>query len=155
MATVLQQELFDVEGWVELNKKKRKQKQKIFESYKKLKHFENPKNDNEKLLNYQYEFLVLGSKKAWDNLFILATKVAQRIVVKQIKEKHLAIDVIDIPEKVSVAVVYIMRRYKNDSGWVVRNNYISAIKSGVIHALYYRKKIDEVTDYGLEERKDL
>ena len=155
MATVLQQELFDVEAWIQLNEKKRKQKEKFFESYKKLKHFEEPKNDNERLLNYQYEFLVLGSKKAWDNLFILATKVAQRIVVKQVRNKHLAVDAIDIPEKVSVAVEYVMRRYKNNSGWVVRDNYISAIKSGVIHALYYRKKIDDVTDYGLDDRRDL
>lgn len=155
MATVLQQDLFDVENWIQLNEKKRKQKEKVFESYKKLKHFEEPKNDNERLLNYQYEFLVLGNKKAWDNLFILATKVAQRIVVKQVRAKHLAVDAIDIPEKVSIAVEYVMRRYKNNSGWVVRDNYISAIKSGVIHALYYRKKIDDVTDYGLDDRKDL
>lgn len=155
MAVVLQQDLFDVENWIQLNEKKRKQKEKVFESYKKLKHFEEPKNDNERLLNYQYEFLVLGNKKAWDNLFILATKVAQRIVVKQVRAKHLAVDAIDIPEKVSIAVEYVMRRYKNNSGWVVRDNYISAIKSGVIHALYYRKKIDDVTDYGLDDRKDL
>lgn len=155
MAVVLQQNLFNVEDWIQLNEKKRKQKEKVFESYKKLKHFEEPKNDNERLLNYQYEFLVLENKKAWDNLFILATKVAQRIVVKQVRAKHLAVDAIDIPEKVSIAVEYVMRRYKNNSGWVVRDNYISAIKSGVIHALYYRKKIDDVTDYGLDDRKDL
>ena len=39
----------------------------------KLPHFEAPQNDNERLLNYQYDFLVNGSQEAWRNLWELTS----------------------------------------------------------------------------------
>lgn len=155
MGKLLQSDLFDVESVVKHNKDLKKEKYHQKYNYDDLKFFESPKDDNERLLNYQFLFLKKGDKNAWANLFILATEVAKRITTKAVREKHLPVDPIDIPEKVSIAVEYVLSRYAKNKGWYVKSNYLSAIKSGVVHALYYCTTIERLTDYGLEDRHDL
>lgn len=155
MGMLLQSDLFDVESVSKCNKDLKKNQSQKIKKYDDLKYIENPKDDNERLLNYQFLFLKNDDKNAWKNLFLLSTEVAKRITVKAIREKHLPVDPIDIPEKVSIAVEYVLSRYAKKNGWYVKKNYLSAIKSGVIHALYYCTTIERLTDYGLDDRLDL
>lgn len=155
MGKLLQSDLFDVESVVKHNKDLRKENYHQKYNYDDLKFFDNPKDDNERLLNYQFLFLKNGDKNAWAKLFILSTEVAKRITTKAVRDKRLPVDPIDMPEKVSIAVEYVLSRYAKKKGWYVKSNYLSAIKSGVIHALYYCTTIERLTDYGLEDRQDL
>lgn len=111
--------------------------------------FNNPKNDNEKLINLQYMFLARNDKKAQAELWLKSTEIAKKLIKKERKEKAFFLDPDDLDDKALEAVEYVMRRYgkktENDC-WCVRTNYISAIFNGVRHALYYRSKSDELYD---------
>lgn len=118
-----------------------------------LLHYENPKNDNEKLMNYQYQFLKFDDKKAWGDLLILAFQVTERLVYSWCKKNKIFMDKEAVADKTSIAVEYVLRRYKSQSliGYCVQKNYIHALRLGVKHAMKYTTKIQYNTDnYGLD-----
>lgn len=103
-----------------------------------LPRFEDPKDDNERLLNYQYDWLVNKDQKAWEALWILSRKMARKFVLTFAKKKGLKLDLLTVEDKTDEAVVYILRRYQR--GWYVRRAYCTAIKEAVVHALFHRTK---------------
>lgn len=111
-----------------------------------LPYFENPTNDNQLLLNYQYLFLRNNDKKAWGDLLSLAYTVTQRLLWKWLKEhKDVYVDKYDQSEKIDEAIWYVLRRYKTRIGWYVSKNFISALKGGVKHAMLYCTELDKNT----------
>lgn len=100
--------------------------------------FPDPKNDNEKLLNYQYEWLVHKDAKAWEALWILSRQIARRMILTLAKKKGFVMDPLTLEDKADDAIIYILRRYQR--GWYVRKAYHKAIKEGVIHAIWHRTK---------------
>lgn len=100
--------------------------------------FPDPKNDNEKLLNYQYEWLVHKDAKAWEALWILSRQIARRMILTLAKKKGFVLDPLTLEDKTDDAIIYILRRYQR--GWYVRKAYHKAIKEGVIHAIWHRTK---------------
>lgn len=100
--------------------------------------FPDPKNDNEKLLNYQYEWLVHKDAKAWEGLWILSRQIARRMILTLAKKKGFVMDPLTLEDKADDAIIYILRRYQR--GWYVRKAYHKAIKEGVIHAIWHRTK---------------
>ena len=52
---------------------------------------------------------------------------------------------------------YVLRRYTKNVGWYVEKNFIGTLKGGVIHAMSYTSKIEEMTvvveDVHLERNK--
>lgn len=147
---VMQNDLFDVQKVEEDNKviKAEEHRKQVEEAQQKMElpYFPEPKNDNEKLLNFQYEYIKNKDQKAWGELLKLAFVVAGRIVRKEVFENKLPYDSLDREEKTSIAVEYVLRRYSKDVGWYVSRNYISALKKGVFHAIYYQTKKDAETD---------
>ena len=100
--------------------------------------FPDPKNDNERLLNYQYEWLVHQDAKAWEGLWILSRQIARRMILTLAKKKGFSMDPLTLEDKADDAIIYILRRYQR--GWYVRKAYHKAIKEGVIHAIWHRTK---------------
>lgn len=103
---------------------------------------EQPKNDNDLLLNYQYLFLVKKDRKAWGNLWLLSRKIVRRIMRKIMKEKKLSFTREDFEDKVMNAVEYVLRRYSTNPFYYVKDNFISVLKGGVLHALWYMNNND-------------
>lgn len=109
-----------------------------------LPYFDTPRDDNQRLLNYQHDWLTFGDSRAWQNLWELARKVARRMIRAQARRKGFTLDRLDEDDRVDTAVYYVLRRYQD--GWYVRKAYLRALKDGVVHALWYRTKADEIQD---------
>lgn len=151
MGHLWQADLFDVEQCQKDNEKlKQEEMERLNIEARKLlvlPHYEHPQNDNEKLLNYQYEYLVNNSEVAWGQLITLAYIVTKRLVWQWMKQKRCQLDDIEQDEKTSIAVEYVLRRYKTRIGYCITKNYISALKDGVKHAMLYITKLDKDTVY--------
>ncbi len=119
-----------------------------------LPHFDAPRDDNQKLLNLQYEFLRTGSDGARREFFTMAYEVIHRIIWhyagRECWDEERRLDA------ASAAFEYVFRRYTDGSGWHVGKNFISALKNGVRHALWYRTRkdreesLDEMMERGFD-----
>lgn len=110
-----------------------------------LPHFENPKNDNERLLNYQYDWLVHKDPEAWEKLWLLSCTVAKRMIMAMARKKGFSLSQEHLQDKVENAVIYILRRY--DYGWYVKKAFLKAIKEAVVHSLWYRTKAQRMETF--------
>lgn len=149
MKGLLQSDLFDVENITQTNEQL-KQKQQEEQNIKarqslELPYYSNPKNDSERLLNYQYEYIKNNNEKAWGDLITLSFIVTKRLVWRWMKLHKLQLDDIEQDEKTSIAVEYVLRRYKTRIGYCVTKNFITALNDGVKHAMLYTTKIEEQT----------
>lgn len=114
-----------------------------------LVHYPEPFNDNQRLLNCQYEWIRNGDKKAGEMLWMLARKVALRMVRREEKKRGCFFDSSTRQDKASEAVMYILRRYPRN--WFVRHSFPDALWHGVKHALDYRTKAEEMVDFVPDE----
>lgn len=147
---LMQSDLLDISESEQINAglKKAETEQQNLEARKSLVllHYDSPQNDNELLMNYQYQFLMNDDQTAWGKLIDLAFIVTKRLVWKWMKANKLKLDDIAQEERVSDAVFYVLRRYKTNVGYAVQKNYIHALELGVHHAMQYQTKLDEKTD---------
>lgn len=121
-------------------------KNKILEARKKIKnlpYFTDPKNDNERLFNFQYEYIHNGNNEAWGELIQLAFIVCKRLVRRCMKDELLYIDEVEQDEKASIAMEYVLRRFQNTPGYYCNTNFITFLSDGVTHAIKYRTKENE------------
>lgn len=148
----MQSNLFDVEEIDTVNKQLEEEKHKQAvqkarrEMLLELPYFPNPKDDNEMLFNYQYDFLVNKNPEAWQKLMTLSYKVIQRIIWGLLKQKKIVLDEEEQMEKASIAIEYVLRRYDKNIGYRVNNNFILFLKDGVKHAIKYKTKLEQNTD---------
>lgn len=115
-----------------------------------LPYFMHPRDDNQRLLNYQHDWLEKGDTGAWSRLWTLSRRVARRMIRAQARRKGFVLDRLDEDDRVETAVCYVLRRYQD--GWYVKKAYLKAIKEGVVHALWYRTKADECVDSVSDEQ---
>lgn len=111
--------------------------------YAALLHYEHPRNDNERLMNYQYAFLNYADGDALAKLWELADVVTLRLVKAYLKTS----DDIKLEEKRDIAVEYVMRRFYDGSGWCAEKNFIYALQQGVRHACDYKTKADDINTF--------
>lgn len=112
-----------------------------------LKYFENPKNDNEKLFNLQWEFITYNQESTYWQLWALTSEVAERIIKKILRKRGIEFAPDEIAEKVDLTCDYLLRRYKTTKGYFISTNFIIAIKDSVRHAIDYRTEIDKNTKF--------
>lgn len=147
---IMQDDLFNVSQTEKANEEiKENEKLKKIEIARRnmiLPYFENPQNDNELLLNYQFDYIKNNDMVAWGNLITLAYKITKIYVRRFLKNnKGFFLDEYEQEEKVDIAVEYVLKRYKENPTWCVTKNYLSALNNGVTHAMLYKTKSDEVT----------
>lgn len=122
---------------VEWEKQEKARKRKEF--IDSLPYFSAPKNDNERMLNFQKE-LLSGDRNAEARLWNLAITVAKRMVRKEAKEHQQKLTGDEVYDKAMEAVEYVLRRYRktysNGKPYAVEKNFISAIYNGVRHAMW-------------------
>ncbi len=116
-----------------------------------LPHYDNPATDNQRLLNMQYDYLVHGSGEAWEGLWSLSYSVACRLVRNMASRHRLRLGECDVMDKAQGAVEYVLRRYAPDRcggrQYFVRKNFVSQLRGGVLHSLFYRTKGDALVDF--------
>lgn len=103
--------------------------------------FDNPKDDNEVLLNLQRRYLVSGDRKAWSEMWTRCLEIAGKLISIEQKEKGLHYSEDEKQSLALDAVAYVLRRYSKPSGdghiWHVKSSFLNALRGGVLHALYY------------------
>lgn len=131
-----------------------------------LPYFENPTNDAERFLNWQYRYLKYDDQEAWKEMGLIAYELFWRLLWKRMREgkagkKRLSKS--DQTDVVSKAYYYVMRRYmphKNialnaedlrgiQKFYYVKKDVTGFLDKGLKHALFYRTKKD--TEQSLEE----
>lgn len=119
-----------------------------------LKRYENPKNENEMLFNFQYDYLKNNDEDSYQKLQEMASLVTERLIWKWMATHKLRLSSEEQTERCSIAVEYVLRRYKTRIGYCVTKNFITTLQKGVEHAMLYKTKLDENTDY-IEDLKGL
>ena len=114
-----------------------------------LPHFEKPKNDNEKLLNYQWEYKEKLNKKALNAMYNLGYKTALKYIGSEAKKnRHIAeLDSSEKEEKAHNAITYIITRYFKISDFAITKSFTAYLYLRVKHELFYTRKIDKIVHF--------
>ena len=150
MTDGLQLWLFDLE---ELNARSTSGKEKAKEKEaekpaRAIPHFENPKTDNQRLLEFQYRFKN-GDKSALDKLYTLGCSVALKFINKK-AESNIHIRQLseeERQEKAHRASSYIIERYLKRPDFYIYKNYPGYLYLRVIFELYHQRKVDKIVDF--------
>lgn len=155
---IIESDLFSIDECIKENKKIKEieHQQKNLDARKKLtlKTYQNPQNENEWMFNLQYEYLKNNDEDSYRKLQEIASLVTERLVWKWMSLHSQRLSVEEQKEKTSIAVEYVLRRYKTRIGYCVTKNFITTLERGVEHAMLYKTKMDVETDY-IEDIKGL
>ena len=113
-----------------------------------LPHFDNPKCDNERLLNYQWEYKS-GDQNALNSMYTLGFKIALKYIsTKAQKNRHIAeLCRSDKEEKAHNAITYIIARYLRVKDFSIRESFTSYLFLRVQHELFYTRKVDKIVSF--------
>ena len=113
-----------------------------------LPHYDNPRCDNECLLNYQWDFKQ-GDKTALNKIYRLGYTIALRYIsIHAKKNPHIAkLDKIYKKEKAHNAITYIIARYLQISDFAIYKSFTSYIYLRIQHELFYKRKVDDIVTF--------
>lgn len=114
-----------------------------------LPYFDTPKNDNERLLNYQWRYKEQGDENALNDMYKLGYTVAAKFITnigkrnKHVKELCGS----DKEEKAHNAITYIIARYLQKKDFAINESFTAYIYLRVQHELFYQRKVDKIITY--------
>ena len=113
-----------------------------------LPHYDQPQNDNERLLNYQWEYKN-GDQNALNSMYTLGYKIALKYIsTKAQKNRHIAeLCRSEREEKAHNAITYIIARYLRVQDFVIMESFTSYLYLRIQHELFYRRKVDEIVSF--------
>ena len=113
-----------------------------------LPHYDQPQNDNERLLNYQWEYKN-GDQNALNSMYTLGYKIALKYIsTKAQKNRHIAeLCRSDKEERAHNAITYIIARYLRDKDFVIIRSFTSYLYLRIQHELYYYRKVDKIVSF--------
>lgn len=116
---------------------------------RKLPYFENPKDDNERLLNYQYAYMTQNDKNTLNAMYKKGKEIALKyIAAKAKKNKHIAaLCMGDREEKAHNAITYIIARYLRVKDFAIHESFTAYLYLRIQHELFYRRKVDKIVDF--------
>lgn len=110
--------------------------------------YEHPKNDNQRLINYQTEYRQ-GDKSALDRIYILSKKISMKyinkITNKNKKVKHLSPG--DKEAKAHNAATYLVEQYLTRPDFQIEGYATAYLWLRVMHELFYYRKVDKIVDF--------
>lgn len=113
-----------------------------------LPHYESSKNDNERLLNYQWAYKK-GDKAALNKMYELGYDIALRYIsIHAKKNPHIAkLDQSRREEKAHNAITYIIARYLQISDFAIYKSFTSYLYLRIQHELFYKRKVDDIVSF--------
>lgn len=114
-----------------------------------LPHFDEPQNDNERLLNYQWEYRERGDARALKKMYSLGYTVAMKYIETKAKgNRHVkGLCWSDKEEKAHNAIAYILTRYGTHREWYIKKSVTGYIYLRVKFELYYQTKADKIVRF--------
>ena len=114
-----------------------------------LPYYPAPKNDNEKLLNWQYEYRIKGDEKALNKMYRLGEIIALRYI-NTVAKKNKAVAKLaqsDKAEKAHNAITYIIARYLRVKDFAITESFTGYLFLRIKHELFYQRKVDKIVDF--------
>lgn len=114
-----------------------------------LPYYPAPKNDNEKLLNWQYEYRIKGDEKALNKMYRLGEIIALRYI-NTVAKKNKAVAKqaqCDKEEKAHNAITYIIARYLRVKDFAITESFTGYLFLRIKHELFYQRKVDKIVDF--------
>ena len=114
-----------------------------------LPYYPAPKNDNEKLLNWQYEYRIKGDEKALNKMYRLGEIIALRYI-NTVEKKNKAVAKLaqcDKEEKAHNAITYIIARYLRVKDFAITESFTGYLFLRIKHELFYQRKVDKIVDF--------
>ena len=113
-----------------------------------LPHFDNPKCDNERLLNYQWEYKN-GDQNALNSMYTLGYKIALKYInANARKNRHIGeLSHSDKEEKAHSAITYIIARYLRVKDFAITESFTGYLFLRIKHELFYQRKVDKIVDF--------
>ena len=114
-----------------------------------LPYFDTPNNDNQRLLNMQYDYKANGNAQALNAMYALGCTIALKYInAKAGKNPHIAHMSDDEKEgKAHNAITYIIARYLRVKDFRIEKSFTSYLYLRVQHELYYQRKVDKIVDF--------
>jgi len=111
--------------------------------------FENPKCDNERLLNFQYAYKENGDRNALNSMYELGYKIALKYIsAKAKKNKHIAaLCIDDREEKAHNAITYIIEQYIKRADFAITDSFTAYLYLRIQHELFYQRKVDKIVSF--------
>ena len=116
--------------------------------------FDEPKNDNERLLGLQYKFKKFGDGNALAEFSELAKTVAMKFIAVEARRNKF-IKALSRDErlcKADDAVMTVVERLLTDKEFFIEKNAPGYLYLQVLKALYYRNKSDSIVEFCDGER---
>ena len=115
-----------------------------------LAHYDNPKNDNERLLNYQYEFKK-GDMTALGKMYELSIEVCLALIGK-IGQKNSHVKNLSWEEKMNKAhdaATYLPARYLKKKQFFIKKSFTGYLYLRVLGEVYKgtKRKVDKIVDF--------
>ena len=123
-------------------------KKKRFD-FGKLPHFEEPRNDNERLLEFQYQYKVNGDKAALEALYKKGIEICLKVISQKSKENKFIkkLSSYERQEKAIDATNSIVIRLLKNPEWYIEKGFVSYLYLRVLHELFYKRKVDEIVTF--------
>ena len=114
-----------------------------------LPHYPDPKDDNERLLEFQYRYKTDGDKKALGEIFRLGYTVAYKELNCQVakSKQYKNLTPVDREMKAADAINYIIMALIKKPAWYITESFTAYIWLRVGHELKYARKVDKVVDF--------
>lgn len=137
---------FDFED--EVQEQKQEEKQLEPKEEKPLPHYEHPESDNQKLLEFQYQFKN-GRGKALDDFYKLSVQICLKFIYTIAEENpHVrALSYEDKRIKAHDAATYLPRRYLEEPDFKIYKNAPGYLYLRVLRELYHMRKVDCIVDF--------
>ncbi len=114
-----------------------------------LPRFDEPRNDNERLLNFQYAWKTGGDKRALDGMYSLGRTVALKYINAKARGNRRVAELGagEKAEKAHNAITYMIARYLEVDDFWIANSFTSYLYLRVQHELFYRRKVDGIVRF--------
>lgn len=117
-----------------------------------LSFFEKPENDNQRLMNLQYEYYH-GRTEKLDKIFLLLLEIARKIISKEAKEKKLIFSR-DHKEELAIDSVSLVIEQILKNKLKIKTNWIAYLYLQVKKTMYTRTKAGKLEDYCIKNNID-
>ena len=140
-----QQQVLGFDFWEE---EKKQEAEKLQEQNDSLPHFPEPKNDNEYLLECQWEYRH-GDKTALVRMYKRAKTLGLKFInaIGQKNQHVRAMSWETKKIKAEDAATYMIEQFIKRPSFAINKNFPGYLFLRVAHELYYRRKVDKVVDF--------